>query len=147
MTRADLINSLGIGRMSKRAMRMAMTKLIKAADSQDDAGETKEDSGDRLTEQSALEDHPVDQDSVGKTEDDTVDTDDDDGDFDEDDEDEEEEEEGANNTEIDDEDYVLPCLEADIGGFYSALCALGDGVTIGRKVCCHVVYIVSNEVC
>ena len=147
MTRADLINSLGIGRMSKRAMRVVMTKLTKN-DTQDDDEEEKEADTDGVDEQSALEEQPVGQDTGEKAEDDTVDTDDDeDEDDDEDDDDDGDDDvenevvsEKANGDTETDHDYsVLPCLEADIGGFYSALCALGHGVTIGTKVCvcCH----------
>jgi hypothetical protein len=132
MTRADLINSLGIGRLSKKAMRVAaaMTKLIvKNNNNKKHQQQGDDDNNELRDEEPIIEEDTTTVEDNGEKEETDQDTDDTDDDGDDDDDDDDDDEEEADDKE------VLPCLEADIGGFYSALCALGVGVTIGTKVC------------
>ena len=120
MTRADLINSLGVGRLSKKALRVVATKLVKKVQEPGN-GETVDQVRDKPDVQ-------VDKtDNTQTEEDQTFDTDDGD-------DDEFEDVDDGDDSKKDSDICILPCLEADIGGFYSALCALGHGVTIGTKV-------------
>jgi len=120
MTRADLINSLGVGRLSKRAQHIAKTRLMKE-NMIDDEGDAVADGDDT----NGAEEDPIDStDADHDADTETVDTED--GDENDDDD--------ATTTDDAEDDIALPCLESDIGGFYAALCALGEGVTIGTKV-------------
>jgi hypothetical protein len=125
MTRGDLINALGIGRLSRKAAQYVVKHNNRMAASQQQQDADESDNGPATPQDSENEDVGVV--AVTKEEEDgeTVDTDDDeDGDTSDNDDDD------------DDDDSLLPCTEADIGGFYAALCALGVGVTIGTKVSC-----------
>ena len=128
MTRADLINMLGVGR---------------AGHSNNPAGHRQKrrvSSSTNSTSGTATSDD--DDDEGDEEEDDDDDTQDDDDDLDEDvdeEEDEEEDEVDDSNGPVRqvsaaDKDSVLSCKKNDIGGFYSALCTLGRGVKVGTKV-------------
>ena len=119
MTRADLINALGIGRLSHRA-HAASKRLIDPKDLP------------------SVEEGGGDDDDTGSLED-TEDSDDYDETTDDDEEDPADDENGAEPIKIEEEndapkDIILPCCGQDIGGFYSALCSLGVGVNVGAKV-------------
>jgi hypothetical protein len=130
MTRADLINALGIGRLSRQAAQYVVKHGTAAANKQqDDVDENIDENIDGDPVQDSESEDVVGVDA--KEEDgETVDTDDDQNDDDDE----------TSDNDADDDDSLLPCMEADIGGFYAALCALGVGVTIGTKVsfsrCC-----------
>lgn len=116
MTRADLINALGIGRVSARAFR-ASQLLSKGGDIVN--GGKEDDDDDDLSEEEGAE----------EINDDDEEEDDDEEDDDADEEDFEEAKESSVDI------GILPCKAIDIGGFYSSLCALGKGISIGTKVC------------
>jgi hypothetical protein len=108
MTRADVINSLGVGRAgllasSRRQKSKEMAEL--EADLEEEVDETEEEDDMEET-----------------TEGDDVESDDD-----EDDEGEESEADDEGSPES------MPCRAVDLGGFYAALCALGTGVRVGTK--------------
>lgn len=110
MTRADLINGIGIGHLSHRAL--VASKGLAAAGN--NAGSSN---------------------ASGKEQDETMD----DGDTvaSEDDEtsvDDYSDSSEAAEDESDDLIAGLPCRSLDIGGFYSALCSLGTQVCVGTKV-------------
>lgn len=116
MTRADIINGLGIGHLSHRALqaskRLGTTETsLEKDESQDndDASATSENAeqreGDDEAEAESSDDSSVDDEGeVTDEQEDDIDT-------------------GA-----------VPCRASDIGGFYSALCSLGTGVIVGTKV-------------
>lgn len=115
LTRADLINGLGIGHLSHGAL--AASKRL-AAESSTTAVtmESEEKQGE---------------DGVGKevADGDTVASEDDDdetsvGDF----------SESSETPDENDFNAALPCRSLDIGGFYSALCSIGTQVSVGTKV-------------
>ena len=119
MTRADLINALGIGRVSIGAFR-ASKQLSTGGDTLTNAdADADDDEEEREGEETDDQDDPVDQE------------DDDDGEEDEENEIEDDEEETKDEST---NDGILPCMASDIGGFYSSLCALGKGISIGTKV-------------
>ena len=131
MTRADLINSLGIGRLSTRAH--AASKRLRKLGSGSDGGSMEDDEDDEDDEEEEEEEEEEDQNEEEEEEGpvpmETSDGADDDEEIDEaDDEDVDDPEENPG------KQTRIPCREQDIGGFYSALCALGVGVNVGTKV-------------
>jgi hypothetical protein len=105
MTRADVINSLGVGRAGLLASsRRQQSKDLADLEEEEEVDETEEE------------------DDMEETTEDDVESDDD--------EDEEEDDEGDK---IEQGDESMPCRAVDLGGFYAALCALGTGVRVGTK--------------
>ena len=105
MTRSDLINSLGVGsRLSDKAI-VAARRLNNTTTT---STENDDDDSSSL--------------SCGKEDDESYD---DDTDIDSDDE---SCVQSAKNK------IIIPCKAKDVGGFYSAFCALGTTVEIGTKV-------------
>lgn len=140
MTRADLINSLGIGRLSKRAHHVARTRLTPCPP---DTSGTLEENGNNENDAEDIDEAAAPKgaemlEAEGDREEDedgnTVDTDEEEETEDDDDDALLSDDATDDALETDDDDMALPCLESDIGGFYAALCALGGGVTIGTKV-------------
>lgn len=125
MTRGDLINTLGIGRVSRKAAQYVVKHKMMGNQDEDESGVDESDV-DVDESSPATQDSETEDVAVTKEEEDgeTVDTDDENDDDDT----------SENDDDDDDDDSLLPCTEADIGGFYAALCALGVGVTIGTKV-------------
>ena len=122
MTRADLINTLGIGKQqlsgggTKNSSSKNGGSKPQAYDSTDD--EEDDDSSDE-------EDEEDDEDDAS------------DDIFDNPQEDAKSGQDAANtnsNTDSSAPD-VMKCKREDIGGFYAAVCALGLGVRVGTKVC------------
>jgi hypothetical protein len=116
MTRADIINGLGIGHLSHRALqaskRLGTTvPSLEKDESQDndDVSTTSEDAEQREADDEA---------EAEITDDSSAD----------------DEEEVTDEHEDDDGTGAVPCRASDIGGFYSALCSLGIGVAVGTKV-------------
>jgi hypothetical protein len=118
MTRADLINALGVGRLSMGAFR-ASKALSKGGDTLTNSyADDEEEEEEREGEESDDPDDLVEQEEE---------------DEEEDEENESEDDEVENKDESTNND-TLPCKASDIGGFYSSLCALGKGISIGTKV-------------
>jgi hypothetical protein len=115
MTRADLINALGVGRLSIRAFRTSK-RLWKEGDGG----------------ASSTEDDEIDEEGSSKFEDPTEEVEGDEEE--EEDNDEEDDEEAIEINEEPVDEGLLPCKASDVGGFYSSLCALGKGITVGTKV-------------
>jgi hypothetical protein len=108
MTRADLINSLGIGsRLSSRAI--ACAKKLGTNDVNDE-NSSDDDSDTQVSDSSSDESDLPHQDIAEMDVNDNV----------------------ASNESV--ELINVTCLSEDIGGFYSALVALGHEVAIGTKV-------------
>jgi hypothetical protein len=106
MTRADVINSLGVGRAGLLATSRQQAKEM--ADLAEEDEETEEE------------------DDMEETTEDDVESDDD--------EDEDEDDEGDESGQDDEiSPESMPCRAVDLGGFYAALCALGTGVRVGTK--------------
>jgi hypothetical protein len=105
MTRADVINSLGVGRAGLLASSRQQSKEM--ADSADE--EEEEDDMEETTE-----------DDVGS-------------DDEEEDGDDEGEEESGHEQEDASSPEAMPCRAVDLGGFYAAFCALGTGARVGTK--------------
>lgn len=155
MTRADLINALGIGRFSPRVVQQQEWIMKSLMNKQEEEGMTdttladdeekqlsKPRNDDVGEDQGGDGDDPI---SAGSDNENEEDGDSSlDGEKDDEDNDTVETEtidEDVSLTDDDEDDYssaaslVLPCLKAHIGGFYSAVCALNAvGVTIGTKV-------------
>lgn len=114
MSRADIINGLGIGHLSHRAL-VASRRLF-SSNGESGASERIEEGYDDGTAATSGEEESVGDFSESSQ---AVDVDDDD-------------------TDVQDGDPSggLPCRSLDIGGFYSALCSLGTRVTVGTKVRC-----------
>jgi hypothetical protein len=121
MTRADIINGLGIGHLSHRALqaskRLGTTETSLEKDKaleNDDRSATSED----------VEEEEGDDDAEADSIDDRSDS--------------SANEEGAGTDEQGDDlstcGMGVPCRASDVGGFYSAFCSLGTGVTVGTKV-------------
>lgn len=109
MTRADLINSLGVGsRLSSRA-RICARRLEKAGDNDDSSADDDSDTqaSDSSSDESDLPHQDIAEMDVNDKDIASLDTDD---------------------------RIEVPCLAEDIGGFYSALVALGHQIEIGTKV-------------
>ena len=121
MTRADLINALGIGRVSPRAFR-ASKLLSKGGEivygGVDNGDEDDDDDDDDPSEEEEAEENDDDQEQDEEEQDDEA-----------------KEEDFEQETKESSSDIgILPCKAIDIGGFYSSLCALGQGISIGTKV-------------
>ena len=120
MTRADIINGLGIGHLSHRALQ-ASKRL-------------------GTTETSLKMDEALDNDDRSATSEGVEEEEDDDAKADnvDDRSDSSADEEGTGTDEQEDDlstcGMGVPCRASDVGGFYSALCSLGTGVTVGTKV-------------
>jgi hypothetical protein len=116
MTRADIINGLGIGHLSHRALQASK--------------------GLGTTETSLKKDESHDNDDVSATSENAEQTERDDEEEVESSDDSSEDDEGEVTDEQEDDlgTGAVPCRASDIGGFYSALCSLGTGVTVGTKV-------------
>ena len=112
MTRADVINGLGIGHLSHRALQAS--KRLGQTESSSDKEDEEEDatSDDEQEEDDSSIERSESSDQAGEWTDG-----------------QEEEDVGAVGTGI-------PCRASDIGGFYSALCSLGTGISVGTKVSC-----------
>ncbi len=120
MTRSDLINSLGVGsRLSDRAIVAA--RHLSSTTSGTNNGRSQKESDS--TNSSFQDDDTSSSASSGKEDDESDDNDDTDIDSD----DESDVQFGKNK-------IVIPCKAKDIGGFYSAFCAIGTSVEIGTKV-------------
>ena len=120
MTRADLINMLGVG---------------KAGHSNNPVGHRPKrriSSGTNSTSGTATSDEDDDEDEEYNDDE----TQDDEDDLDEDDDSGEEDSfrRRLDGTAVPDKDSTISCKKSDIGGFYSALCTLGRGVKVGTKV-------------
>ena len=128
MTRADLINSLGVGRsLSHRAKSASNHLAALASDSAAvSAGGRKEDEND----------HDDSDDDEEEEEEDSEDETESDDEYESSSEDDEEEsEDTSQKSQIDStpKSIHLPCKKKDIGGFYSALCALGTSIQVCTK--------------
>lgn len=143
MTRSDLINSLVGSRLSSKAITAA-----KALDIQS-SSKRQSKSGGNNDEQDMKEeiDEEEDGESSSDSEDDSTTDDTDSDDDEEEEEDSSDEGQGpgihrkiqqnssdGNNTRKGNHPQRVPCQAEDIGGFYAALCALGEQVEIGTKV-------------
>ena len=121
MSRADIINGLGIGHLSQRAL--VASRRLAGSDAESSASEREEeDVNDDDTAATSGEEESV-------------------GDFSESSQavavgDDETDVQGS------DSSASLPCRTLDLGGFYSALCSLGTQVTVGTKVrCTHLLFV------
>ena len=140
MTRADLINTLGMGKAGMTAdAGPTKRKESTAADSKDET--TDEDEWD--TDDADDDSEDGGEDEREKTENgDTGDTEDGGNSTSVEEGEEDSKEESAGNggavvTDANNEKAIpleyLSCLQTDIGGFYAALCSLGTGVRVGTK--------------
>jgi len=118
MTRSDLINSLGVGRLSAKTITVA--KLLDQKDRVDGIGagissfpSESEDNNSEVCYSSS------DSESFAET------TDSDEYSF-------KNRSDGIND-QMNESHYEVSCKAKDIGGFYSALCALGSGVEVRTK--------------
>ena len=152
MTRADLINSLGIGRAGLSSRSSSNDNNKKKTSSKQhprQEGETAlqngatnaEDPVDTTDEEEFeySDDDCDDDDGEEETEEDgdgDVDMEEGEDDEDEDNDDDEEEvmqNEIENQQRQDEEEDVFDCRASEIGGFYAAMCALGMGIRVGTK--------------
>jgi hypothetical protein len=121
MTRADIINGLGIGHLSHRALQAS--KRLGTTEPSLEKDEALEND-DRSATSEDVEQEEGDGDAEADSSDDRSDSSAD--------------EEGNGTDEQEDDlstgQMGVPCRASDVGGFYSALCSLGTGVTVGTKV-------------
>jgi hypothetical protein len=127
MTRADLINMLGVGRasMSNFSNNPSTARQASSSMSTDDTEDDEDDDDDDEEEEDGTQDDDSDdmQDNSPTNK------------------------PKANNNGATTTTTTTPksAKTKDIGGFYAALCALGVGVVVGTKVCCHL--IIGDLVC
>ena len=137
MTRADLINTLGMG---KAGMTAGVVGRHDAKRS-DSTGETA--SKDETTDEDEWDD-TEDQDDAEEDDAEEDDDDNDDNESSEEEEDDDTKDTSEVNGDFSESAYVevepaeiplshLSCRQTDIGGFYAALCSLGTGVRVGTK--------------
>lgn len=133
MTRADLINTLGMGKSGMTAGQ-GSTKGDSAGDSKDET--TDEDEWD--TEGSEDDDDEGEGEDAGEVEEEENESSEQEKDDGDENDVSETNGETAENGAVDAEQIPieqLSCRQSDIGGFYAALCSLGTGVRVGTKVC------------
>jgi len=110
MTRADMINGLGIGHLSHRAL--LASRRLSGGNAESIASEEEEvHDGDTAATSEEEEESVADYSESSEAVD-----------------------EDETDAQEDDLSAGLPCHTLDIGGFYSALCSLGTQVTVGTKV-------------
>ena len=133
MTRADLINSLGIGRAGLGSK--PSSSLSKPGATQGSNGENNSEDPLDTTDEEEFEYSDAPDDEEESEEED----DDEDGEMEED---AGEEEDDGENDQVESEekrsdseasDEVIDCRSSEIGGFYAALCGLGVGIRVGTK--------------
>jgi hypothetical protein len=137
MTRGTLINGLGIGHLSRRAMKAAAASKKKRLDDNDNATTNVQQQQQQQPpeEEDGGKDESDDEEEDGGMDEATSDDDDDDDSLSSDDMEEE-----TTTTSADDDDdseaenNAIPCRVKDVGGFYAALFALAVGVNVGTKV-------------
>jgi hypothetical protein len=143
MTRSDLINSLGIGRTSRRVNAIGKLLLENRTLSKDDktCEPIQGEESSQLDEETQTTSENIDFNEgsieTSVTEEDIHDDHEyENSDEIEDETDREEDNDGSTSDEcLENADiFILPCKETDIGGFFAAVCALGFGVNIGTKV-------------
>lgn len=117
MTRADLINSLGIGRQqlqstsaSGKGTQQDASAVYDTTDEEDDSSE--EEGEEEVDEEDDQSDEILDNNKQKQ----------------------QAQENGNNET--------LSCKVSDVGGFYAAICALGSGVRVGTKVGIFFLYVI-----
>jgi hypothetical protein len=145
MTRSDLINSLGIGRTSRRVNAIGRHLLGNRKISKDETTFgldcNEESSHQEELSQNVSERVDCVEESVetSETEEDFHDDHEYENSDDIEDETDREDNDGSTSDEcLENSDMIIiPCRETDIGGFFAAVCALGVGVTIGTKVRIH----------
>jgi len=130
MTRADLINSLGVGRLTSTAVHAArhLSAYLGVAVESSASSDACEDGEEFVSDSDNDDDDDDDSDVAMSSSSDAGD-------------------DGRpltttpvfqNNKTItaadSQEALLVPCRASDIGGFYSALCTLGIGINIGTKV-------------
>ena len=112
MTRADLINSLGVGRQIAKDKASSSESSVQTES-------TEEEEYGSMEEEDEDEDGEEDEEADEDGEDEPTNEDD--------------EEVVTQQQPLRVDDIVLSCLDRDLGGFYSALCALATGVRVGTK--------------
>jgi hypothetical protein len=117
MTRADIINGLGIGHLSHRALQAS--KRLGTTETSLEKDESQDNDDISATSEGAEQEEGDDEAEADSSDDSSAA--DDEGEV----TDEQEDDVGTGG---------VPCRASDIGGFYSALCSLGTGVTVGTKV-------------
>jgi len=103
MTRADLINLLGVGRPLSQRAKAASDYLGRGSKTENDDKDDEEDPAEEESEEESdydSEEEEADQESQGGPMDNTI---------------------------------LIPCKQRDIGGFYAALCSLGTSIHVGTK--------------
>jgi hypothetical protein len=119
MTRADVINSLGVGRAALLSSSSSKKTQRHQSNSSKEATDSTEDDDDEDMETTEGDDD--DDDGSGMESDD-----------DEIGEDDNHSENGQTSPSAC-IDHAMPCRAVDLGGFYAALCALGTGVRVATK--------------
>lgn len=113
MTRADLINSLGIGRAGLSTKPKAKQKQASDEGVVEDPVETTDEEEESDFEGTEDEEEEDDEDMASSSED--------------------EEGDEEMDTLVEDGDESYDCRTAEVGGFYAALCALGTGIRVATK--------------
>lgn len=116
MTRADIINGLGIGHLSHRALQAS--KRLGATETSLEKDESQDNDDVSASSENAEQREGDDEAEAESSDDSSVD----------------DEGEVTDEQEGDIDTGAVPCRASDIGGFYSAICSLGTGVTVGTKV-------------
>lgn len=126
MTRADLINSLGIGRQIQSSNKNKnKSNDKKAAVSYESSSSTSEEEEEDDDEEFSSDDVDEGEGEEGEQSDEMVDTENNN---------KQEQEQQVNGTADEARGGTVSCKVSDIGGFYAAVCALALGVRVGTKV-------------